>query len=117
MLRLTELTKLPEASRALVWAGSATGEAMLKIGGPALGGVPSVRPRACCWLTLEAKAVASCPSRSRAWVRSLSWNWIRAGMEPPAIEFPACHLAQQDWGVPVRITPGAPTTLTLPLLG
>lgn len=35
----------------------------------------------------------------------------------PAVEFPACHLAQQDWGVPVRITPGAPSTLTLPLLG
>ena len=35
----------------------------------------------------------------------------------PAVEFPACHLAQQDWGVPVRIVPGAPTTLMLPLLG
>lgn len=35
----------------------------------------------------------------------------------PAVEFPACHLAQQDWGVPVRVTPGAPATLTLPLLG
>lgn len=35
----------------------------------------------------------------------------------PAVEFPACHLAQQDWGVPVRVTAGAATTLTLPLLG
>jgi hypothetical protein len=35
----------------------------------------------------------------------------------PAIEFPACHLAQQDWGVPIRLAPGAPSTLTLPLLG
>jgi thiol-disulfide isomerase/thioredoxin len=35
----------------------------------------------------------------------------------PAIEFPACHLAQQDWGVPVRIVAGAPGALTLPLLG
>ncbi|WP_407319414.1 NHL domain-containing thioredoxin family protein [Isoptericola halotolerans] len=31
--------------------------------------------------------------------------------------FPACHLAQQDWGVPVRVTPEGSTTLTLPLRG
>lgn len=35
----------------------------------------------------------------------------------PAIEFPACHLNQQDWGVPVRVVPGGPTELTLPLHG
>ncbi|WP_182112436.1 MULTISPECIES: NHL domain-containing thioredoxin family protein [unclassified Actinotalea] len=35
----------------------------------------------------------------------------------PAIEFPACHLNQQDWGVPVRVVPGGPATLTLPLHG
>ncbi len=35
----------------------------------------------------------------------------------PAIEFPACHLNSQDWGVPVRVVPGAPTTLSLPLHG
>ncbi|WP_100349359.1 NHL domain-containing thioredoxin family protein [Luteimicrobium subarcticum] len=36
----------------------------------------------------------------------------------PAIEFPACHLAQQDWGVPVRVVPTAgEPALTLPLLG
>jgi thiol-disulfide isomerase/thioredoxin len=35
----------------------------------------------------------------------------------PTVEFPACHLAQQDWGVPVRLVAGAPSTLTLPLLG
>lgn len=35
----------------------------------------------------------------------------------PAIEFPACHLNSQDWGVPVRVAPGAPATLTLPLHG
>ena len=35
----------------------------------------------------------------------------------PAIEFPACHLNQQDWGVPVRVTPDGPTVLTLPLHG
>ena len=35
----------------------------------------------------------------------------------PAVEFPACHLAQQDWGIPVRLVAGAATRLTLPLLG
>ncbi|NHC16196.1 NHL repeat-containing protein, partial [Motilibacter deserti] len=29
----------------------------------------------------------------------------------------ACHVHQQDWGVPVRIVPGAPDTLTLVLSG
>ncbi|MCV2392939.1 NHL domain-containing thioredoxin family protein [Actinotalea sp. M2MS4P-6] len=37
--------------------------------------------------------------------------------DDPAIEFPACHLAQQDWGVPVRVVDGAERTLRLPLLG
>jgi thiol-disulfide isomerase/thioredoxin len=35
----------------------------------------------------------------------------------PAIEFPACHLNSQDWGVPVRVATGAPAALTLPLHG
>ncbi|MFC4615835.1 NHL domain-containing thioredoxin family protein [Cellulomonas algicola] len=35
----------------------------------------------------------------------------------PAVEYPACHLNAQDWGVPVRVVEGAPTTLTLPLHG
>lgn len=35
----------------------------------------------------------------------------------PAVEFPACHLAQQDWGVPVRVVTGQPDVLTLPLRG
>ncbi|MBX9243482.1 redoxin domain-containing protein [Actinotalea ferrariae] len=35
----------------------------------------------------------------------------------PAIEFPACHLNQQDWGVPVRVVDGGPGVLTLPLHG
>jgi hypothetical protein len=35
----------------------------------------------------------------------------------PAIEYPACHLNSQDWGVPVRVVAEAPTTLTLPLHG
>ncbi len=35
----------------------------------------------------------------------------------PAVEFPACHLAQQDWGIPVRLVQHAPTSLRLPLLG
>ncbi|GAA1713067.1 thioredoxin-like domain-containing protein [Brachybacterium phenoliresistens] len=35
----------------------------------------------------------------------------------PAVEFPACHMHQQDWGVPLRVVDGAPTTLDLALLG
>jgi len=35
----------------------------------------------------------------------------------PEIEFPACHLNQQDWGVPVRVVEGGPAVLELPLLG
>ena len=34
----------------------------------------------------------------------------------PAVEFPACHMHQQDWGVPIRIVDGAPTDLDLSLL-
>jgi thiol-disulfide isomerase/thioredoxin/streptogramin lyase len=32
-------------------------------------------------------------------------------------EHPACYLARQDWGVPIRIAPGAPATVELTLLG
>lgn len=35
----------------------------------------------------------------------------------PAIEYPACHLSSQDWGVPVRVVDGGPAVLTLPLRG
>ena len=34
-----------------------------------------------------------------------------------AVEFPACHVHQQDWGVPVRLAPGAESRLTLMLHG
>ncbi|UJP40468.1 NHL domain-containing thioredoxin family protein [Cellulomonas palmilytica] len=37
--------------------------------------------------------------------------------DDPAVEYPACHLNAQDWGVPVRVTAGGETTLTLPLHG
>jgi thiol-disulfide isomerase/thioredoxin len=33
------------------------------------------------------------------------------------VEFPACHIHQQDWGVPVRLVPGAESRLTLMLHG
>jgi thiol-disulfide isomerase/thioredoxin len=33
------------------------------------------------------------------------------------VEHPACHVTQQDWGIPVRLVPGAPTELTLVLNG
>ena len=35
----------------------------------------------------------------------------------PSIDYPACHLNAQDWGVPVRVVVGGPGTLTLPLHG
>jgi hypothetical protein len=35
--------------------------------------------------------------------------------DDPATEFPACHVHQQDWGVPVRIVGGAPDRLVLML--
>lgn len=37
--------------------------------------------------------------------------------EPDPDVFPACHLAQQDWGVPVRVVPDGDAALTLPLRG
>ncbi len=36
---------------------------------------------------------------------------------PGAAEFPACHVHQQDWGVPVRVVGGAAPTLVLVLAG
>jgi hypothetical protein len=35
----------------------------------------------------------------------------------PAIEYPACHLNAQDWGVPVRVVADGLASLTLPLHG
>jgi thiol-disulfide isomerase/thioredoxin len=37
--------------------------------------------------------------------------------DDPANEYPACHVHQQDWGVPVRITEGGDTRLPLVLAG
>lgn len=37
--------------------------------------------------------------------------------DDPANEHPACHLARQDWGVPIRIAASGETQLYLPLLG
>jgi len=34
----------------------------------------------------------------------------------PAVEFPACHMHQQDWGVPLRVVDGGPDHLDLSLL-
>ena len=33
------------------------------------------------------------------------------------VEFPACHVHQQDWGVPVRISPTGERRLVLVLSG
>ncbi|MFI6524863.1 NHL domain-containing thioredoxin family protein [Streptomyces uncialis] len=37
--------------------------------------------------------------------------------DDPANEYPACHVHQQDWGVPVRLVPAATNRLTLVLAG
>ncbi|MFD7918020.1 NHL domain-containing thioredoxin family protein [Streptomyces sp. NPDC059740] len=37
--------------------------------------------------------------------------------DAPEIEYPACHVHQQDWGVPVRVTPGGTGRLALVLAG
>jgi len=37
--------------------------------------------------------------------------------DDPAVEHPACHLARQDWGVPIRIAEDGEAELTLMLLG
>jgi thiol-disulfide isomerase/thioredoxin len=37
--------------------------------------------------------------------------------EADGVEFPACHVHQQDWGVPVRLVDGAPAELRLHLAG
>ena len=36
---------------------------------------------------------------------------------PGAAEFPACHVHQQDWGVPVRLDAGGAKRLPLVLAG
>lgn len=37
--------------------------------------------------------------------------------DDPEIEYPACHVHQQDWGVPVKLTPGGVRRLPLVLVG
>ncbi|WP_031509093.1 NHL domain-containing thioredoxin family protein [Streptomyces megasporus] len=37
--------------------------------------------------------------------------------DAPDVEYPACHVHQQDWGVPVRVTPGGVSRLPLVLAG
>ena len=37
--------------------------------------------------------------------------------DDPAAEHPACYLARQDWGIPVRVTAGGARELRLMLLG
>jgi thiol-disulfide isomerase/thioredoxin len=37
--------------------------------------------------------------------------------DDPANEYPACHVHQQDWGVPVRLTPDGDSRLALVLAG
>jgi hypothetical protein len=37
--------------------------------------------------------------------------------DDPSNEYPACHVHQQDWGVPVRVTEGGAARLPLVLAG
>jgi hypothetical protein len=37
--------------------------------------------------------------------------------ESDVVEFPACHVHQQDWGIPVRVTPGGARRIALMLRG
>ncbi|HLS13497.1 MAG TPA: NHL domain-containing thioredoxin family protein [Beutenbergiaceae bacterium] len=37
--------------------------------------------------------------------------------DDPDVEFPACHLTNQDWGIPVRVVQGGPSELVLHLAG
>jgi hypothetical protein len=37
--------------------------------------------------------------------------------DDPAVEYPTCHVHQQDWGVPVRLVDGAASRLPLVLAG
>jgi len=37
--------------------------------------------------------------------------------DDPAVEYPACHVHQQDWGVPVRLVAGGASRLPLVLAG
>jgi len=42
---------------------------------------------------------------------------MAASCDAGDVEFPACHVHQQDWGVPVRLTDGGDRTLALMLRG
>ena len=42
---------------------------------------------------------------------------VRAASCDEGGEFPACHVHQQDWGVPLRLLPGGPDRLALVLRG
>jgi len=42
---------------------------------------------------------------------------VHAAACDDAAEHSACHLFQQDWGIPVSVVEGAPAELTLDLRG
>ena len=49
-------------------------------------------------------------------VKAASCDELPAGADP-ADFFPACHVHQQDWGIPVRLVPGTAASLPLVLRG
>ncbi|HZP53976.1 NHL domain-containing thioredoxin family protein [Actinocrinis sp.] len=50
-------------------------------------------------------------------VKAASCDEPPEGAEDDEEFFPACHVHQQDWGIPVRLAPGAPNRLPLILRG
>jgi thiol-disulfide isomerase/thioredoxin len=48
--------------------------------------------------------------------KAASCDEIPEGADPEEF-FPACHVHQQDWGIPVKLVPGAPAQLPLILRG
>lgn len=47
---------------------------------------------------------------------AMSQGTMAQGADPEEF-FPACHIHQQDWGIPVKLVPGAPARLPLILRG
>jgi len=76
-------------------------------------------------LTVSGHLVASGDGSSTELTRSLELQGEEGVLHVAAsaascdvgVEHPACHVTQQDWGIPIRLVPGAPSELTLVLNG
>jgi thiol-disulfide isomerase/thioredoxin len=67
-------------------------------------------------ITLAPPEPGRAPSEEPDLVLSVTAKAASCDAEP-AVEFPACHLVSQDWGIPVRVVDGGPGELVLPLHG